>query len=144
LTEAQLSSKSRILVDTDVFSFIFRKDSRAEYFQPYLIYKTLSISFMTVAELYYGAYKNNWGLTKITELENSIKNYVVLPYDYEVCQKWANIRKELEEKGLSISHADLWIAACAIRHDCALATNNGQHFKNVSNLTVICPTLFDR
>jgi len=142
LSEIIRTSKSGILVDTDVVSYIFRKDSRAEYFRPYLIHKTLAVSFMTVAELYYGAYKDGWGINRIKELENTIKNYVVLPYDYLMCQEWARIKRELEKKGLSIGHADLWIAACAVRHDCALATNNGQHFRNIDNLTIICPTLF--
>ena len=134
-------SESRIVVDTDIVSFFFKKDSRAEYFRPYLIHKTLAVSFMTVAELYYGAYKAQWGINRITALENHIKNYVVLPYDYLVCQQFAQIRSQCESEGYAISQPDLWIAACALRHDCALATNNGRHFNHIDNLVVISPTL---
>ena len=136
----QQLTKNRIVVDTDVVSFIFKKDERANFFAPYLVNRTLAISFMTVAELYYGAYKDGWGANRITQLENTIKNYVVLPYDYLVCQDWANIRRQREVKGLSMSHADIWIAACALRHDCALATNNGVHFRGIDTLVVISPT----
>ena len=140
--ELEQRVENRIVVDTDVFSYIFRGDSRADFFRRELMHKTLAVSFMTVAELYYGAYKDGWGANRITRLENTIKNYVVLPYDYFVCQEWALIKTELEQKGESISLADLWIAACARHNGCAVATNNGQHFSRISNLTVICPTLF--
>lgn len=130
--------ENSILVDTDVFSFIFRGDSRAEYFQPYLVRRTPAMSFMSVAELYYGAYKSGWGATRVARLESTIKNYVVLPYDYLVCQQWAQIRRQLEVKGHSMSHSDLWIAACALRYGCALATNNASHFCNVDGLIIIC------
>lgn len=134
-------TKNRIVVDTDVFSFIFKRETHAAYFRPYLFNKTLALSFMTVAQLYYGAYKNDWGPNRIARLENQIKNYVILPYDYLVCQQWARIRRECELKGYTIEASDAWIAACALRHDCALATNNSRHFQNIDNLVLISPGL---
>ena len=133
--------KSRILVDTDVFSFIFRDASQATFFRPYLLNKTVAVSFMTVAQAYYGAYKAGWAVNRITRLENQFKNYVVLPYEYIVCQYWARVRQDIEAQGRSIEHADNWIAACALRYDCALATNNGRHFVGIKNLELICPNL---
>ena len=141
MTAPEQITKSRIVVDTDVVSYIFKKDTRAEFFAPFLKLKSLAVSFMTVAELYYGAYKANWGTKSLTQLENHLKNYVVLPYDYLVCQEWARVRVQRESKGLSMSESDLWIAACALRHDSGLATNNGSHFRDIDNLVVISPTL---
>jgi len=77
---------------------------------------------MTVAQLYYGAYKNHWGELRVAQLENQIRNYVVLPYDYLICREWAQIRHECELQGSSMEHGDIWIAACARYHDCAVAT----------------------
>lgn len=134
-------SNTRIAIDTDVFSFIFRRDTRAEFFAPYLTHKTLALSFMSVAEAYYGAYKNDWGTHRIAQLENAIKGYVILPYDYLVCQHWANIRRQKELKGLTMSHSDIWVAACARRHNLPLATNNGNHFHGIDDLIVISPIL---
>ena len=131
---------NRIVVDTDVFSFVFRKDDRAHFFNPYMVNRTLALSFMSVAELYYGAYKAGWGTNSIARLENAIKLYVILPYDYLVCQKWASVRRQREIKGLSMSHSDSWVAACALRHDCPLLNNNGVHFKDIDDLVVISPT----
>lgn len=95
---------------------------------------------MSVAELYYGAYKAGWGVNSITRLDNAIKLYVILPYDYLVCETWAKVRRQREVKGLSMSHSDIWVAACALRHDCPLLTNNGVHFRNIDDLVVISPT----
>ena len=133
-------SKNRIVVDTDVVSYIFNGHTQADYFRPFLENKTLAISFMTVAQLFYGAYHAGWGNNRLTRLENHLKNYVVLPYDYEVCLKWAMVKRDSEGRH-TIEHSDCWIAACALRHDCALATNNGKHFKHIKELDVISPGL---
>lgn len=134
-------AKSRIVVDTDVVSYLFNGHTQAEFFKPFLNNKTLAVSFMTVAQMYYGAYKAGWSTKRQQQLEHHLKNYVVLPYDYELCLEWASMRCEMEKAGQSVEHSDLWIAACALRHDCALATNNGRHFRNIKNLALISPTL---
>jgi len=134
-------TKSRILVDTDVVSYVFKKDTRADFFYPYMLHRRLGISFMTVAELYFGAYKNSWGANRILQLENAIKSYVLLPYDYTLCQHWARIRTHCENVGRMIEHPDIWIAASALLYDCALLTNNGKHFEHIPRLVVISPGL---
>lgn len=133
-------TKSRVLVDTNVFSYIFWKRTQANFFLPYLAHKTLAVSFITVGELYYGAYKADWGQKRIEELESKLKNYVVIPYDYGLCQTYARIRTDREKLGLSVDLPDVWIAACAVNHDCALATNNGRHFEGIPGLDLISPT----
>lgn len=140
----QAITNTRILVDTDVFSYLMKGDTRGEFFKPFLLHKSVALSFVTVAELYYWAYKKSWGENRITELENKIKMYVVLPYDYSLCQRWAGVKNGCEARGFNISQHDCWIAATALKYDCALATNNYDHFRHVENLTLISPgpTLF--
>jgi len=140
LISPEALAKNRIVVDTNVVSYIFNGHTQAEFFKPYLANKTLALSFMTVAELYYGAYHAGWGISRLTKLEHHLKNYVILPYDYELCLKWAAIRQMTENKRRGIGHSDCWIAACALRHDCALATNNGKHFEHIEELPVISPS----
>ena len=135
------SSKKSIVVDTDVISYLFNGHTQGAFFKPYLSNQLLAISFMTVAQLYYGAYHANWGASRLSRLENHLKNYVVLPYDHELCLRWAGIRRDGENNGQSIEHSDCWIAATALRHDCALATNNGKHFAHIKGLALISPSL---
>lgn len=131
--------ENRIVVDTDVFSYIFRNDARAEFFEPYLVGKTVTLSFQGVAELYFGAYKADWGYRRLSRLESALRSYVVLPYDSAVSQEWARIRADCEAKGVTLPTADLWHAACALVHHCAIATNNARHFGDVEGLTIIAP-----
>jgi len=49
-----------VLLDTDVFSFLMRNDSRGNAYKRHIKNKTVSVSFVTVGELYYGAEKRNW------------------------------------------------------------------------------------
>ncbi len=132
-------SENRIVVDTDVVSYIFNKHTQADYFIPRLSHKSLAVAFMTIAQLYYGVYKAMWGTQRIARLENHLKNYVVLPYDYSVCLKWAEIRKQCENDRFPIEQSDCWVAACALRYDCSLATNNGKHFEHIKDLDLIAP-----
>jgi predicted nucleic acid-binding protein len=52
-----------VLVDTCVLSYLYNRHSLAEAYRPHLVGNTTMISFMTVAELHYGATKNgrSWG-----------------------------------------------------------------------------------
>lgn len=128
-----------VLVDTNVFSFIFRRDPRADIFRPYLVNRTPALSFMSVAELYFGAYKANWGQASISRLETAMRNYVVLPYDHAVAQLWARVRQQRERRGRPIGVADAWTAACALAHGCAVATAD-RDFSGIDGLTVIQPS----
>ena len=52
---------SSVVLDTDVWSFLFKGDSRAEQYRPYLEDNVLCISFQTVAELYQWIETAGWG-----------------------------------------------------------------------------------
>ena len=51
---------SRVVLDTDVWSYLFKKDSRAERYQPHLVGNILCVSFQTVVELYQWAETAGW------------------------------------------------------------------------------------
>jgi predicted nucleic acid-binding protein len=41
-----------LLIDTNIVSFLFKGDSRASHYAPWLCGQDLAISFVTAAELY--------------------------------------------------------------------------------------------
>ena len=67
-----------VLLDTDVYSFISRGDSRAEPFRRAIERQRLCLSFATVAELYKGARKRGWSDERVKQMEADLQRYLVL------------------------------------------------------------------
>lgn len=128
---------SDLLLDTNIVSYIFKKDSRVDGYLSYLQGKTLFISFITVGELYFWAESRNWGERRVEELENKLRNYAVVPYDHEIARTYARIGAQLKNKGRSIGLHDTWIAATALRHGVPLVTHNKKDFSEIEGLEVI-------
>ncbi len=124
-----------VVLDTDVCSFLFKKDTRGERYRVHLVNQTLCLSFQTVAELYAWAELRNWGASRRAQLEQWLRNFVVLPYDNDTARAWARIQVERRQK--PIGAADAWIAACAVRHDCSLITHNASDYTSISRLAII-------
>lgn len=61
---------SQIALDTDVWSFLFKRDTRAELYRSQIEGHVLAVSFQTVAELYQWAAKTEWGETQRNRLDN--------------------------------------------------------------------------
>lgn len=88
-----------LLLDTDVFSYIYKKDTRRLSYALLLVGFELAISFMTVAEAYQGAAINHWGAKRIADLEQTIQGYIPIMADYDMCKIWARIRAERRAAG---------------------------------------------
>ncbi len=127
----------KIIIDTNILSYQMKHRPEAELYLKHLQGKLISITFITVGELCYWAEKSNWGEKKCLQLETTIKNFVVIPYDYEVAKLYGQVAAERERKGSPISQNDAWIAACALRHTVPLVTHNAKDFKDIDGLEVI-------
>lgn len=128
---------NKTVVDTDVISFLFKNDTRAALYKPHLTGKLLVISFMTIAELDRWALKRNWGDSRRAKMEEHLKNFVIYPFNRELCRKWAVVKTETEKAGKSISDADSWIASTALLYNIPLTTHNRSHFTHIKNLIII-------
>lgn len=127
---------STVVVDTNVVSFVFKDDTRAALYRTYL-QGDVSLSFMTVAELYKWAETARWGLRKRTELAQYLRQFAIIWSNTEICLLWAQITAACEQRGRPISVEDAWIAACAIHFDAPLVTHNRKDFESVPNLRLI-------
>lgn len=125
------------VINRNIFSFLLKKDTRAELYKPHLDGQFLFLSFMTVAELERWANLYNWGRTKINLLENSLKRYVIQHSTRDTCKIWGAIMTESKRKGLNVSLADAWIAATAMSLQIPLVTNNEKDFQKINGLTII-------
>jgi tRNA(fMet)-specific endonuclease VapC len=125
-----------MLVDTNIVSYIYKGDTRARPYEPYLAGQTLFVSFMTVAELYRWSFERDWGEPRTQGLVQFLKNFAVLPYDEGLAWSWAELVGKTC-RGRPMSIADSWIAATALRHQIPIVTHNKRHFEGVPRLTII-------
>lgn len=126
-----------LVVDTDIVSFIFKKDTRSELYTPHLIQTPKFISFMSLAELRLWERQSNWGETKRGKFEELLSDFGVIQSDEELCRVWAKIKNDARKKGRPIETADAWVAAVALMFDIPLVTHNRKHFENVEGLKII-------
>ncbi|MEZ6127856.1 MAG: PIN domain-containing protein [Planctomycetaceae bacterium] len=125
------------VVDTDVISFFLRHDSRAEPYRPYLEGVRPVISFMTLAEIQYGAARAGWGTTRTEQMLKHLQQCIVFHETVELCRIWAQLRAEVESGGRHLSPSDAWIAATAVLLDLPLLSHNRKDYESVSSLSLI-------
>lgn len=126
-----------LLVDTDVVSFTYKRDSRAVLYEPHLKENFLMISFMTLAELNLWTSGSNWGERRKRNFKEFLKDYLVIYPDEKLCEIWADIKSYARRKGKPIETADAWVAAVALMFDVPLVIHNRKHFANVKHLQII-------
>jgi predicted nucleic acid-binding protein len=133
------SNLINLLIDTDVFTYIFKKTRELPKFQSFLSDKTPHISFVTIGETYFGALNANWGDKLIGDLKQELSKYGVVYPNRDISLLYGKIRSECLKIGKPIDEPDYWIGACAIYHDSPLLTNNWKHFKYIKGLKLIKP-----
>ena len=62
-------SEVESMLNTNVVSYLMKGGQMAEMYNPFVQGQLLSISFITVGELYFGAEKAGWGEKRRRELE---------------------------------------------------------------------------
>lgn len=127
----------KVLLDTNVVSYLMRGGELAQRYLPHLDNKLAAISFITVGELYFGAEKRGWGELKRRSLEATLHSFVVIPYDAEIARHYGRAIAERQRIGRPIETNDAWIAACASRHAIPLVTHNAGDFRDITSLEII-------
>jgi tRNA(fMet)-specific endonuclease VapC len=95
-----------LLLDTDVFSFLFKGDQRTSLYAPHLIDAQPCLSFQSVAELRYWALIRRWGEGRRNSLEVAMSKCIVLPYDDAMSQRWAEVMTVRRQSGRPIECGD--------------------------------------
>lgn len=123
------------LLDTNIVSYWMRGHRplliRIKSHSP----KDLSISAITLAEIYYGIEKSpakkKERRIKIERIRSILE---VHPFDEAAAGKYGIIRAQLEKKGVVISQRDLQIASIAASKGLWVITHNVKEFNRVENL----------
>jgi len=126
-----------VFLDTNIVSYLFNHDTRAALYRPHIENNVAYLSFMTVAEMYFGADRAQWGQSRRHRLRVFLRGYPIVQSTPEICVLWGQITAACERKGRRIVAADAWIAACALRYDVSLITHNYKDFEAVPDLRLI-------
>jgi tRNA(fMet)-specific endonuclease VapC len=126
----------RYLLDTDICVYWLKGNEEIEKNVVLKGLEEISICFITLSELFYGAFKSsriNENINNIFQLESKLS---VVESNPVICEKFGKLKAGLEKEGKTISDADLFIAACAVANNLTLVTNNTKHFHRVKELKV--------
>lgn len=134
---AQADMPDAVVVDTDVISYVFRGDSRANLFRPHLEQSVPVLSFMTVAELDQWTIVHRWELGRRKRLDELISRCAIHLVDRDLCRVWAEVGATARSYGRPIQAADAWIAATALRLGVPLVTNNRADYAGVPGLRIL-------
>ncbi|MDF1884413.1 PIN domain-containing protein [Sulfurimonas sp. SAG-AH-194-C21] len=123
------------MLDTNIISYIIknRNYSLIDKFEEISKYHTVSVSSITVAELFYGVKKKG-----SKKLEVAVSEFLSplekLSFDSNAAYAYGEIRVALESKGTIIGSHDMFIAAHAKSIEAVLITNNTREFQRVDKL----------
>jgi tRNA(fMet)-specific endonuclease VapC len=127
---------NRLVVDTDVVSFLFKDHPIAKLYDFELLGHTLVLSFMTLAELDRWVIQRKWGDARRIWLNRYLDPFVILPYSRALCTKWAEVTGA-QARGHRIECADAWIAATALLYNIPLVTHNRGDYRGVPALNIV-------
>ena len=96
----------------------------------------ISISSITLSELFYGVSKSSKPEQNIIALTQFVAPLEILSFDGEAAQYYGALRTHLEKRGIPIGSLDMLIAAHALSITSTLVTNNEKEFKRVPNLKI--------
>lgn len=131
------NSSDTVVIDTDVVSYLLKRDTRASLYKNDLIGKQPIISFMTLAELKFWAINKNWGDKRMAAMMEHLRHFIIYPVDMRLIDFWAQLIADGRKAGRTISTNDAWIAATALSEGVPLITHNKKDFEWIQNLTII-------
>lgn len=127
------------LLDTDILSQLMKINRNLSVIRRLsALSKTQQFSSsVTMAELYFGAYRGPQPVAYFKAIrERILPNIQILLFDLKAAQNYGALRARLERRGRPLSQADMMIAAIALANDMVLATGNIRHFGRISELKV--------
>jgi tRNA(fMet)-specific endonuclease VapC len=122
-----------VIIDTDVCIHILR-GNRNVIEQRRKVSDQVAISFITAAELFYGAEKSANPTKNIILVEQFLLTVAVIESNRSIIRRFGGLKASLERDGLSLADSDLLIAATALEASKLLVTGNVKHFKRIEGL----------
>jgi tRNA(fMet)-specific endonuclease VapC len=126
----------KYLLDTDICVYWLNGNKAIEKKAMHVGLGNIAISFITLSELYYGAYKSQKLNQNLEALKNLESKLTKINSNKKICSEFGKLKSELEREGQIIDDADLFIACCAQETNRVMVTNNEKHFHRITGLKV--------
>ena len=124
-----------ILMDTDVCIELLR-GNRTVIERRHKYVETVAISFMSVAELYYGAEKSDHKNENVDLVDEFLYTVEIIHSDLDILKKFGEMKSNLAKAGNILADADIFIAATATTRCNMLITGNVNHFRRIEELRI--------
>lgn len=131
-----------VLLDTTIASFLRSSTDLGKrlrlLYAPFMKDKVLVISFQTIAELWMLAGNREWNEKHRADLADFIRRFIVIPYDYDLAKKWAQVMRASRDEKRGFEAGDCWIAATAVHRGLTLLAHD-KHFagRSIAGLNVV-------
>jgi len=128
----------QVLIDTDILSLFFRKDSLVvAHFKEYLKqYDKINISIITYYEILSGLKHKN-AEKQLDSFFEFVGYNSVLPLTEESAAISSDLYAELRKTGKQLDDIDILIAGIALSNGMMLVTRNTKHFDRIESLKII-------
>ena len=93
--------------------------------------ENIFITYITLCELYKGAFLHSNKEEKIQEIDEFALNFSILDFNIDSCKIFGNIYYNLTKSGKIIPEADLMIASIVKTNNLTLITMDKKHFNNL-------------
>ena len=92
------------------------------------------ISFMSVAELFYGADNSDAAATNLSLIEEFLLSVQVIQSEFSIMKRFGSIKAKLKRLHKLVPDADIFISSTAIEKCEFLVTGNQDHFSRIDAL----------
>ncbi len=125
------------VLDTDIVIDFLRDKEKIKHLIYNLYTKNIYITFITLSELFFGAYNSQNKTKHLSEIDLLTNLVKILYPDSDTCKLFGKIKKELKNRGKIIGDFDTMIAAVTMNNEFELVTNNIKHFESIKNLKLV-------
>ena len=122
-------------LDTDVCIEILRGNRRVIQRRRETL-DQVGTTWITAAELYYGAAKSGDPDDKTLAVSEFLRTLEVLSIDDEAARQFGRLKAELELSGQLLADADLFIGSICLAREAVLVTGNLGHYSRIPGLNI--------
>ena len=126
------------LLDTDMCIYLLNGDERVKNRVAQVEIETISVAILTVGELYFGAYNSARVEGNLAQIRAFLSppGPSVLRIDDGAAERFGRFKAALRRVGKPIGDLDLLIAGVAASRRLKVVTNNTEHFKRITDISL--------